>query len=117
MRPSYRMSGCPRVQDFWRKVRAVRPGDRPDLRVNSHLCENVRVAERREHPRPVPYMGQVHVTRQAIRERQPEPVVAQHLDVGHVIEGRATRWQRSLPRLDSAMTLDTRLWAYQANPT
>src|SRR6266702_2585472 len=78
-RPAYRVSGCPLVQDLWREVRTVRPGDRPDLRINSHLCEDLGVTQRREHPCPVPYMGQVHISRQAVRERQSEPVVAQHL--------------------------------------
>lgn len=79
------------VQDFWREVRAVRPGDRPDLRVDSHLCEDLGIAQRHEHSCPALNMGQVHVTCQAVRERQPEPVVAQHLDVRHVMQERSHR--------------------------
>ncbi len=85
------MSGCPLVQNFWREVRTVGPGDRPDLRIDSHLCEDLGVTQRREHSRPVPQMGQVHIARQAVRERQPEPVVAQHLDISHVMKGRSHR--------------------------
>jgi hypothetical protein len=91
MRLANRVRGCPLVQDLWRKIRTVRPGDRPDLRVDPHLRENFGVVQRREHACPVPHMGQVHVARQAARERQPEPVVAQHLDVSHVVEGRNHR--------------------------
>jgi hypothetical protein len=38
----------PLVQNFWREVRAVRSGDRPDFRVDSHLCEDLGVVQRRE---------------------------------------------------------------------
>jgi hypothetical protein len=66
------------------EVRAVGPGDRPVL--GGLLVPVAKAPGRggREHAAPVTQIGQVGVTGQAVGERQPEPVVAQDLDVGNV---------------------------------
>lgn len=76
------------VEDFGREVRAVGPGDRPGFGVYLYLREGIGVAQGREHAGPVTQVGQVDVADQAVRERQPEPVVAEDLDVGNVVERR-----------------------------
>jgi hypothetical protein len=78
------MSGGPVVQDFRRKVGTARPGDRPDLGIDPNLSEGVRVSQGREDPSPVMHLGQIDIACQAIGKRQPEPVVAQHLNISHV---------------------------------
>jgi hypothetical protein len=84
VRPPNGMSGGPLVQDFRGEVRSAGPGDRPDFGIDPDLSEGIRGPQGREYPSPVTHMRQVHVTGQAIGKRQPEPVVAQHLNISHV---------------------------------
>ena len=74
------------VQNFWGEVEAAGPGDGANLGVDSHLGEECGIAQGRENAVQFPEMGQFDIADQAVGERQPQPVVAQDLHVGHVIQ-------------------------------
>jgi hypothetical protein len=76
------------MQYLGREVGTAGPGNCPYLGINSNPGEGVRVSQESEHPSPVTHMRHVHVAGQAVRKRQPEPIMAQHFDVSYVMQGR-----------------------------
>ncbi len=87
-RLSDRMCGGPLVEDLWCEVYAVGPGDRACLGVDSHLSEERGVAKRGEHALPLAQIGEIDVPYQAVREREPQPVMTEDLDTTDVVERR-----------------------------
>lgn len=74
------------VEDFRREVRSAGPGDRADLRIDVHLGKILGIAQRLKYPATAAEVGEADVADQAVRERQPQPVVAENLHVGDVME-------------------------------
>ena len=82
------MCSGPLVQDLRREIYAVGPGDRARLRVDSHLGKEHRIAKGCEHAVPLAEMGEIDVAHQAVREREPQPVMTEDLDTTDVVERR-----------------------------
>ena|ERR1022692_1173464 len=93
------------VQDLRCEVRSVGPGDGADLGVNAHVCEERRIAERGEHALPLTEMGQIDIACQAVREREPQPVVAEDFDVTDVVKRRDHKGD-STPAAESGRAAD-----------
>src|ERR1035438_9806429 len=84
-RGGHRMGRRPLVEDLRREVRSAGPGDRADLRIEAHLGKALGIAQRLEYPSTAAEVGEIDVADQAVRERQPQPVVAEHPDASHLI--------------------------------
>jgi hypothetical protein len=94
------MLGGPLVEDFGCKVHPAGPGNRADLGIHSDLRKECGIVRGSEYAFPLGQMGQVDITHQAVREREPQPVVAEHFDVADIAEQSAhalslrQRWNR-----------------------
>jgi hypothetical protein len=85
-RPTDQVCCGPLVQDFGREVRSVGPGDSADVGVDSYLHEECRIVQWGEYSVAVLQMGQIDVADQAVREREPQPVVAEDFHVADVVQ-------------------------------
>ena len=84
----YWVRGCPLVEHLRCEICAVRPGNGPDLSIHCYLIKESPIAQRGEYPTPVAKMREIDIADQAVRELEPQSVVAKDLDVADV-------WQRS----------------------
>lgn|ERR1022692_2092970 len=78
--------GGPLVQDLGREVGPVGPGDSADLGVDSYLCEKCGIVQWGEYSVAMLKVGQIDVADQAIREREPQLVVAEDFHVADVVQ-------------------------------
>jgi hypothetical protein len=73
----------PGVKRLRRDVGAVRPGDRPQLRIEFDTAEVRRIGKRLEDAAPSP-TGQIDLSFRTIFEREAEAVVIDHFDLRYV---------------------------------
>ena len=75
------------MQRFWRYVGAVRPADRPQLRVKLDAGEVLRIAQWREDADPLP-TGGVNLPTDAVIEREAKTMIADDLDFNDSMQVR-----------------------------
>ena len=89
------------VQDKRIEVSAVGPHNRPQLIIDTNLREEAWVGKRLEHG-TVQLSGEVDIARTAVAEAEPQPIVAENLDIrdphevhGPILRQRVDRLRRA----------------------
>ena len=107
------------VEDIRVQVGAIRPGDRPDLRVNSDLCEQVVVPRYLLEYRTPQERPQVNHALRTVREGETDSPFFDYFDVGDIYHRALLReWLNGTGRLvvDGAIPADLELGLVQTDP-
>jgi hypothetical protein len=92
------------VQHKWIEVRPVGPHDGPEVVVYANLCKIVGVGEWLEH-RAMQVSCEIDITRAAIAEADPQPVVTKHLRGRDPYEVHRLILRQRVDRLGGVATL------------
>ena len=107
------------VEDIRVQIGAIRPGDRPDLRVHSDLSEQVVVPRDLLEYRTQPKRPQINHTLGTVRERETDSPFFDHFDFGDIDHRTPLKeWLNGTGRLmiDGAFPADLELGLVETDP-